>query len=1130
MKATRTPGPDAPSVWEDAPPEADAALNAVADRLTGPDAIDATAANALATRSRIGRHALAIAARRGRRRAELQLARVLAVQPLAEGDRRAARDLFERGEIPDDAGLRETYARLIAETAPDDLGGVRLTAETAAALDLKDAVNGGGDVVASLEACTGWTGMSLGGESGEAASDGTLGSRKEPGGLDGLRGPALDPVKSGPLISIIMSCYRPDRHIATAVRSVIAQSWQRWELVVVDDCSGPEHDGVLSEIAGLDDRVRVLRQPYNLGTYAARNRALDEVRGSLVTGLDSDDWAHPSWLADQAAPLLDDPELMMTMSRAVRLGSDLAPFVAPGLKLFEHRSTSAMFRRDPVRERIGYYDWVRKGADSEFRLRIQKRFGAKRTVRLDAVHTVLRVSGQSLSAGEIAPGWLHPSRKAYESAFSHWQQFRRGRSRLARNVWPRPFYAPTVLLDPLAAQEFDEVYIADWSEDAPLRSGLMDRAVGSARRGRRVALAHYPDWTNPVASRRYAKPVLETALREGLEWADPAASTDADWFAADEATALFLSVEHGKKAAAPPGLEVREPHEGPGVKASLPAPVRKVGGRLKRVPAKAGGIARRAAVAGTTWLPGRARRKWGSARHDLEFWRQRLYGGFSRTAGEELRKIAENPALRYGLRKRAAQMLDEFYTGERGKHRRGGGVRDRDREDGRAGDGHRADAGQSQNPPSGPGGAISRGVLTPPHRREIDVLFVSNFCMPGGTSTSNAAEMRALADAGLTVGLLHHPVYDWRISRDFNPKIRALLDEGAVEEVAVDEPLRVGLQIVRFPRVMAHPLEDRPDIEADDTVLVVNQAPYEYYADRGKVLTWDPSPVFNGLTDWAGAHRWFLQGPQIRRALEADHARETAAMPVDDEYWYGFVDVEDWRREGRRAGGGAFRIGRHARDAAGKWPQRPETLLAAYPDDEGIEVRVLGGAAAAAKVIGGDLPDNWTVEEFGSRGAREFLHDLDALVFFRAETGTEAFGRTILEGMASGLPCVVAPEFTELFGPGAIVCEPEEVRDVLEKLRNDEEYYREASRRALDHVRRSFSTEAYVDRVGRLHPSLGAKMRARSEAGADTGAASAPGDGAGGRADGERAEPAAEDGADGPGPAREPGSGERAER
>lgn len=91
----------------------------------------------------------------------------------------------------------------------------------------------------------------------------------------------------GDLVSIIMPSYNTAQYIAKTVQSVIDQSYQNWELIIVDDCSTDNTDFVVSKIN--DQRIIFLKNKKNSGAAVSRNRALREAKGKWIAFLDSDD-------------------------------------------------------------------------------------------------------------------------------------------------------------------------------------------------------------------------------------------------------------------------------------------------------------------------------------------------------------------------------------------------------------------------------------------------------------------------------------------------------------------------------------------------------------------------------------------------------------------------------------------------------------------------------------------------------------------------------------------------------------------------------------------------------------------------------------------------------------------------
>src|SRR5258706_4985498 len=113
---------------------------------------------------------------------------------------------------------------------------------------------------------------------------------------------------TSPRISAVRPVFNGRGFLLAAVRSVLAQSLQPCELILVDDGST---DGSLEELASLAPApfpVRVLRQG-NAGQSAARNAAAREATGEYLAFIDQDDHWHPRHLEELVAPLIADPDV-----------------------------------------------------------------------------------------------------------------------------------------------------------------------------------------------------------------------------------------------------------------------------------------------------------------------------------------------------------------------------------------------------------------------------------------------------------------------------------------------------------------------------------------------------------------------------------------------------------------------------------------------------------------------------------------------------------------------------------------------------------------------------------------------------------------------------------------------------
>lgn len=100
------------------------------------------------------------------------------------------------------------------------------------------------------------------------------------------------------LVSIITPSYNTAKFIAETIRSVQAQTYKNWELLIVDDCSTDNTDEIVQEYMS-DTRIKYLKNEKNSGAAVSRNRALREAKGKWIAFLDSDDLWTPDKLQKQ---------------------------------------------------------------------------------------------------------------------------------------------------------------------------------------------------------------------------------------------------------------------------------------------------------------------------------------------------------------------------------------------------------------------------------------------------------------------------------------------------------------------------------------------------------------------------------------------------------------------------------------------------------------------------------------------------------------------------------------------------------------------------------------------------------------------------------------------------------------
>lgn len=108
-------------------------------------------------------------------------------------------------------------------------------------------------------------------------------------------------------ISIIMPVYNVEKYIAESVKSVLAQSFTDFELLLVDDCSPDESGRICDEFAQKDNRIKVIHLPENVGAAAARNTAMSYIDGEYLCFLDSDDHFDCNMLENLAESVRNNP-------------------------------------------------------------------------------------------------------------------------------------------------------------------------------------------------------------------------------------------------------------------------------------------------------------------------------------------------------------------------------------------------------------------------------------------------------------------------------------------------------------------------------------------------------------------------------------------------------------------------------------------------------------------------------------------------------------------------------------------------------------------------------------------------------------------------------------------------------
>jgi glycosyltransferase involved in cell wall biosynthesis len=230
-----------------------------------------------------------------------------------------------------------------------------------------------------------------------------------------------------PFVSVVTPVYNAAEYLAECIESVLSQTYQNWEYVIVDNCSTDGTAQIARRYAEKDPRIRVHENPEFLSAISNHNNALRQISPAskyckVVFG---DDWIFPECLEKMVAVAEEYPTIGLVSAYALK-GNEVAwdglshgsRFV-PGREICRRHflerlyvfgsATTVLYRADLIRDRKSFYNAANIHADTEVC------FDLLRTSDFGFVHQVLtftRVRPASLR--EMSnhlqtdlPGWLH---------------------------------------------------------------------------------------------------------------------------------------------------------------------------------------------------------------------------------------------------------------------------------------------------------------------------------------------------------------------------------------------------------------------------------------------------------------------------------------------------------------------------------------------------------------------------------------------------------------------------------------------------------------------------------------------------------------------------------------------------
>lgn len=251
-------------------------------------------------------------------------------------------------------------------------------------------------------------------------------------------------------VSIIMTGYKKDPLLAVAVNSILAQTYRNLELIIVDDNSPDDAFEFLQKLSEGDDRMKPFQMEVNGGTYLAKNFGITQATGKYLAFMDSDDWTHPQRIERQVAKLVQYPAAQGVINDYFRIDENSnIPYRGNGS--IRMACISLLLRKE-AQEKIGFFDSLRVGADTEYIERLQAVYGESALIRARIPNMFMTQHSSSLTGGgrfHISWRSIAGDRLQHHSAFREWHKkisCGNAEGRMDRILRVRPFEGPLAML------------------------------------------------------------------------------------------------------------------------------------------------------------------------------------------------------------------------------------------------------------------------------------------------------------------------------------------------------------------------------------------------------------------------------------------------------------------------------------------------------------------------------------------------------------------------------------------------------------------------------------------------------------------------------------------------------------
>lgn len=128
--------------------------------------------------------------------------------------------------------------------------------------------------------------------------------------------------KNKQLVSVVMPAYNAEKYIAQAIESILAQTYQNFEFVIVDDASTDKTWNILKKYAKKDKRIKIFQNPFTMKAAMTVDRAIFLTQNPFIARMDADDIAAPDRLEKQLTFLLSHKDVVCVGGQCILINEN----------------------------------------------------------------------------------------------------------------------------------------------------------------------------------------------------------------------------------------------------------------------------------------------------------------------------------------------------------------------------------------------------------------------------------------------------------------------------------------------------------------------------------------------------------------------------------------------------------------------------------------------------------------------------------------------------------------------------------------------------------------------------------------------------------------------------------------